>query len=246
VFTLVLVKHSKSFSPINCAAVGVEPDTAQLQTQAVPGGLPFLDTLRAPRSLSVLGDALKPATFPSLSLDLTILGRFTLLNRAGCGGKGVVGIASDQPDCPHHQDENNGQHYCIFSDVLAVVAPTELAKKMSHVHTTALGWIVRRSSTPPGGLKVRGLTSESRTLRGQGYYFLRTSTITALIVAAPLHAHNHERHVVLLWLGGMQPPFGGIREAALLSDRNEITQMTKFHCEPPMLSRHISTTQSNC
>src|ERR1700758_3948127 len=31
----------------------------------------------------------------------------------------------------------------------------------------------------------------------------------------------------------MQPPLGGIREAALLSDCNEITQMTKFHCEHP-------------
>ena len=35
---------------------------------------------------------------------------------------------------------------------------------------------------------------------GQGHYLLRTFTITALIVAAPLHARNHERHVVLLWL----------------------------------------------
>src|SRR5438105_15673717 len=31
----------------------------------------------------------------------------------------------------------------------------------------------------------------------------------------------------------MQSPLGGIREAALLSDCNEITQMTKFHCEHP-------------
>ena len=30
-------------------------------------------------------------------------------------------------------------------------------------------------------------------------------------------------------LGGVQSPLGGIREAALLSDCNEITQMTKFH-----------------
>src|SRR5215470_20429098 len=28
----------------------------------------------------------------------------------------------------------------------------------------------------------------------------------------------------------VQSPLGGIREAALLSDCNEITQMTKFHC----------------
>jgi hypothetical protein len=48
------------------------------------------------------------------------------------------------------------------------------------------------------------------------------------------------------WLGSMQPPFGGICEAALLSDCNEITQMTKFHCNRPMLSRHISITQSIC
>jgi hypothetical protein len=35
------------------------------------------------------------------------------------------------------------------------------------------------------------------------------------------------------WLGGVQSPFGGIREAALLSDGNEITQMTKFHRTHP-------------
>jgi hypothetical protein len=44
----------------------------------------------------------------------------------------------------------------------------------------------------------------------------------------------------------VQPPLGGIREASLLGDCNEITQMTKFHCEPPILSRHISITQSIC
>src|SRR5262245_49464753 len=31
----------------------------------------------------------------------------------------------------------------------------------------------------------------------------------------------------------MQSPLGGIREAALLSDRNEITQMTKFYISHP-------------
>ena len=29
----------------------------------------------------------------------------------------------------------------------------------------------------------------------------------------------------------VQPPLGSIREAALLGDCNEITQMTKFHCK---------------
>jgi hypothetical protein len=34
--------------------------------------------------------------------------------------------------------------------------------------------------------------------------------------------------VVFATAGRSLPPFGGIREAALLSDCNEITQMTKF------------------
>ena len=34
------------------------------------------------------------------------------------------------------------------------------------------------------------------------------------------------------WLRGVQPSLGSIREAALLSNGNEITQMAKLQCKP--------------
>jgi hypothetical protein len=48
------------------------------------------------------------------------------------------------------------------------------------------------------------------------------------------------------WLRSVQSPLGGIRKAAFLRDGNEVTQMAKFQFKAPMLSGHISITQSIC
>jgi hypothetical protein len=57
------------------------------------------------------------------------------LNRAGCIRKYGIRMASDQANRPHHQNQNDRQHYSILGDVLALVVPPQLAKKMSHVCT---------------------------------------------------------------------------------------------------------------
>ena len=62
-----------------------------------------------------------------------------LLNRAGDGRKCIVGVASDQANRAHHQHQDDGQHDRIFSDVLALVALTELANEVLHVRTSAHG-----------------------------------------------------------------------------------------------------------
>jgi hypothetical protein len=75
-----------------------------------------------------------------------------LLNRAGYRRKCVVGIASDQANRAYHQHQDDGQHDGILGDILAIIAPTELANQIPHVRTSAIGWIVR-----PFSRRVRNL-----------------------------------------------------------------------------------------
>jgi hypothetical protein len=45
-----------------------------------------------------------------------------LLNRTGGIREDVVRVRADQPDRPHYQDQNHGQHHGIFSDVLPFIS----------------------------------------------------------------------------------------------------------------------------
>src|SRR4029077_4191559 len=40
------------------------------------------------------------------------------------------------------------------------------------------------------------------------------------------------------WLRGMEPPFGGIGQAAFLGNSNEIAQMAQLHGPRPILARY--------
>ena len=62
--------------------------------------------------------------------------RFVLLDRTRYGGKRIVCVASDQAYRTNDQYQNNGQHHRIFGDVLALVMPPQVAKKMSHLRAS--------------------------------------------------------------------------------------------------------------
>jgi hypothetical protein len=48
-------------------------------------------------------------------------------------------------------------------------------------------------------------------------------------------------------LCSVKSPLGGVQKAAFLGNRNEVTEMTKFHCDPLfMLYKHSSNNQSIC
>src|ERR1700730_9524224 len=50
--------------------------------------------------------------------------RKALLNGAGYVRKHIVRVRADQPNGPDHDDQNDGEHYGVFRNVLAfVVAP---------------------------------------------------------------------------------------------------------------------------
>jgi len=42
-------------------------------------------------------------------------------NRAGCTGKGGIGVGADQTYGTHHKDQDYRQHYCVFRDVLTFI-----------------------------------------------------------------------------------------------------------------------------
>ncbi len=44
-----------------------------------------------------------------------------LLNRTGNVGKDVVGVRSDELNRAHYDDQDNGQHHCVFGDILTLV-----------------------------------------------------------------------------------------------------------------------------
>jgi len=46
-------------------------------------------------------------------------------------GSGIVRSASEEAHHSNHYYENDGEHHRIFSDVLAVIMPPQLVKKMS-------------------------------------------------------------------------------------------------------------------
>jgi hypothetical protein len=54
------------------------------------------------------------------------------LNRTGNIGKYRVGIGSDQLNGSDHNYQNDGQHYGIFGNVLALFLVPKLVKKMLH------------------------------------------------------------------------------------------------------------------
>jgi hypothetical protein len=58
-----------------------------------------------------------------------------LPDRTSGGRKYVVCTASNHSDRPHYQNQNDGQHHRILSDILALLLRPELAKK-SHVRTS--------------------------------------------------------------------------------------------------------------
>ena len=53
-------------------------------------------------------------------LRLRLLGR-CLLDGAADLGEYVVGIRSDEPDRPDDDHENDGQHYRVLCDILALL-----------------------------------------------------------------------------------------------------------------------------
>ena len=60
------------------------------------------------------------------------------MNRTGCIRKYVVRVATDQAYRTNHQHQNNGQHYRILGDVLALLVRPQLAKKPIHVRASVL------------------------------------------------------------------------------------------------------------
>jgi len=65
------------------------------------------------------------------------------LKGTGCGRKYVVRIASDQANRAHHHYQNNGEHYRILSDVLALFVPPQLAKQELMFAPPCYGSMVR-------------------------------------------------------------------------------------------------------
>ena len=58
----------------------------------------------------------------------------TLLDRAGNGRKGVIRVRPDQANRADNQDQDDGQHYGIFRNVLAVFIVPEIQGEVLH-HT---------------------------------------------------------------------------------------------------------------
>src|ERR1700722_868637 len=53
-----------------------------------------------------------------------------LLNAAGNRRENVVGIGPNQPDGPHHDHQNHGQHHRIFGDILTLLFPEKPVCKL--------------------------------------------------------------------------------------------------------------------
>jgi len=49
-----------------------------------------------------------------------------LRNRTTHRGKYVISIRTNQPDCPHHDDQNHSQHHGVFRDILALLCAPQL------------------------------------------------------------------------------------------------------------------------
>ena len=60
-----------------------------------------------------------------------------LPDRTSSGRKHVVCTPSNQSECSNHYYQNDRQHHRIFSDILPLFLRPELAKKISHVRTSA-------------------------------------------------------------------------------------------------------------
>jgi hypothetical protein len=65
---------------------------------------------------------------PNYNSELSAL----LLYRTGYIGKGVICIGPDQAYCPHYQNQNYGQHYRIFGDILTFLFRPNPADKLGH------------------------------------------------------------------------------------------------------------------
>jgi hypothetical protein len=58
-------------------------------------------------------------------------GNGSLAGRTLPDGTDVVESIAEKPHDSNHYCENDGEHYCVLSDVLAVVLPPQLVKIMS-------------------------------------------------------------------------------------------------------------------
>jgi hypothetical protein len=60
-----------------------------------------------------------------------------LLDRTGDGRKYRVGVGSNEPDRSNDNHQDYGQHYCVLSNILALVFPPQPDKNVFHFHPPA-------------------------------------------------------------------------------------------------------------
>ena len=66
---------------------------------------------------------------------------FLLRDGTGYRREDVIGICADQPDRAHHNYQDNGEHYGIFSYVLAFFVAPEVQKHFVHLRCPPVtGW----------------------------------------------------------------------------------------------------------
>jgi len=60
--------------------------------------------------------------------------RSSLLNWTGDRGEGVIGVRSNQPDCPDDNNKNDSEHHGIFGNVLTAFARPQARNESGHTH----------------------------------------------------------------------------------------------------------------